>query len=285
MRVLVLGASGMLGTDIMASPPDGITPIAGGLGDERVDITVPADVSRALDATRPDWVINCAAYTKVDVAEREPERAYAVNATGVLNVAAECAQRGVRIVHFSTDYVFDGANSASYGEDEPTRPLNVYGASKLAGERALLESGARALVIRTQWLFGRAGQSFPRSMWRRARTAAPVRVVNDQWGRPTYTGHLAKWTWALVLDGASGIYHAANAGIATWFDVARAVYAAEGVEQLVEPCTTVEYPTPARRPRFSVLDTAKLARRIGPIEDWQPALAEAIQAFRVESPS
>jgi dTDP-4-dehydrorhamnose reductase len=161
-----------------------------------------------------------------------------------------------------------------YREDDETSPINAYGLTKFRGEQELSASGARALIIRTQWLFGRAGRSFPRTMWERATKGLTTRVVNDQTGRPTYSRDLAEWTWKLVAQQAEGIFHAANAGTATWFDVASRVFDRVGLDYLVTPSTTVDNPTPARRPAYSVLDTTKLEQAVGLLRSWQDALDE-----------
>jgi len=273
MRVLIFGAAGMLGTDLCATAPRGTSVVALDIGD--VDITDRAQVASALDDARADWVINAAAYTAVDRAESERPVAEAVNGVAPGHIAGEAARRGVAMVHFSTDYVFAGTASAPYSEGDPVAPVNAYGESKLHGEQAVLSSGAHALVLRTQWLFGRAGKSFPRTMWERATAGLPTRVVNDQTGRPTYTRDLADATWRLVAQRASGIVHATNGGGATtWFEFAREVFARAGAAALLSPCATADYPTPARRPAYSALCTTRLEGLLaGPLPDWRDGLA------------
>ncbi len=271
MRVLLLGAGGMLAHDLIAhAPPDvALTP----LGRAELDVTDQAALARAIRDLGPAVVINAAGYTRVDEAEKERELAFAVNgvAPGAIGRAAAAARASV--VHFSTDYVFDGEAGAAYREEDPPHPLNVYGESKLEGERTLAASGADHLIIRTQWLFGGCGRSFPRTMWERATQHLPTRVVADQTGRPTYTVDLARVTWRVALQGVRGLLHAANAGVATWYDVARRVFAAAGAEHLVVPCTTTDFPTPARRPAWSVLDSTRLDRLLGvSLPDWEDAL-------------
>jgi len=272
MRVLIFGAAGMLGSDLCSAAPEGVTPIPLDIAD--VDITERSQVAAALDDARPDWVINAAAYTAVDRAEAERSVAHAVNALGARHVAEAAASRRVGIVHFSTDYVFAGTTTRPYHESDPVAPVNAYGESKLRGEEAVLGSGAHALVVRTQWLFGRAGKSFPRTMWERAAAHLPTRVVNDQIGRPTYTRDLASATWRLVDERTSGIVHVTNGGApATWYEVARAVFERAGVPSLVTPCSTADFPTPARRPPYSVLSTARLEHLLGaPLPDWRDGL-------------
>lgn len=272
MRVLILGSAGMLGTDLCSTAPDGAAVVALDIAD--VDISDRAQVARALDEARPDWVINAAAYTAVDRAETERARAEAVNALGPRHIAVEAARRRIAVAHFSTDYVFDGSARTAYREDDPVAPVNAYGESKLGGEQAVLSSGARSLILRTQWLFGRTGRSFPRTMWDRATARMPTRVVDDQIGRPTYTRDLAAATWQLLARGVTGIVHVTNGGDpTTWYELARQVFARAGAESLVSACTTADFPTPARRPSYSVLSTDRLEHLLSvPLPDWHDAL-------------
>ncbi len=311
MKILLLGAGGMLARDIIGQAPRACEVIPQTRGE--LDITDTGAVNRAIRDIRPDAIINAAAYTNVDGAERERDLAFAVNgdAPGFIGSAAKAL--GVQVIHYSTDYVFDGSSREPYGEDESTSPIGVYGASKLRGEHRLLDSGAGALIIRTQWLFGIAGPSFPRTMWKRATSGEATRAVDDQTGRPTYTVDLARatWGWGLLADGrADGktgstgqqgtawggleqpgavwgrpgqqgaeIVHMANSGTATWYDVAKRVFEAAGRPELLEPCSSAEYPTPARRPAWSVLATKKYEEIVGePLPAWE----DAIDRFLVE---
>lgn len=277
MKVLLLGARGMLGTDLAASAPPGTTIV--GADVDTLDITDRRQVAAALDRERPAWVVNAAAYTAVDRAEQERALAFSVNGDAVATIAAECAARDVGVVHYGTDYVFDGNGTRPWREDDPVAPLNAYGESKRAGEAALLASGARHLMLRTQWLYGLHGKSFPRTMWERARAGQATRVVNDQHGSPTYTVDLARATWALVAGGATGLLHVTNEGACTWFDVAAAVFAAAGRPELLSPCTSADYPTPARRPAYSVLDGTRLRQAGVAMRDWREALGEFVAAL------
>jgi len=274
-RVLLLGEAGMLGQDLQSTaPPQNAVLTATHTLGGRFDITDRDSVIAALDVTRPHCIINAAAFTNVDNAEHETQRALAVNATALGFLGDQCVVRGLRIVHFSTDYVFPGDGHRPYREDDPVEPINAYGLTKLKGEKALAASGARALIVRTQWLFGRGGRSFPRTMRDRAKAGQPTRVVDDQVGRPTYSRDLAGWTWTLIERQAEGVIHAANAGPATWFDVAAHVFERLGTSHLLSRCSTADYPTPARRPQYSVLDTAKLEREVGAPRPWREALDE-----------
>lgn len=281
MKVVVLGRRGMLGTDLVALAPPTVTVEA--FARSEVDVTNDNDVERMLRESAPEIVINATAFTQVDRAEVESEHAFAVNAYAVRDLAMRCARRGIRVVHFSTDYVFDGASTHPYGEDDPTAPVNVYGASKLAGERALRASGASHLLLRTSWLFGENGQSFPRTMWQRAAAHRTTRVVNDQLGRPTYTHDLAQATWAAIAGGLTGTYHAANEGEASWFDVAFRIFGSVGAGDGLQACSTAEYPTQARRPGYSVLGTDKLRREGIMLPTWANALDRFIEVLRGEA--
>ncbi len=270
-RVLLLGAGGMLGHDLVATAPPEVTLVP--LSRAQLDITQGDAVAATLGEVRPDVVINAAAYTAVDRAESERDIAMRVNGAAVGELGRLAREAWARVVHFSTDYVFDGTATQPYSETSAANPVNAYGASKLAGERALAASGATYLLIRTQWLFGAHGKSFPRTMWERARARAASRVVCDQFGRPTYSVDLARATWQLVTGDVTGVIHVANAGIATWYDVAKRVYAACGVAELVQPCRTEEFPTPARRPLRAVLDTGRAEQVLGgPLPKWEDAV-------------
>ena len=277
----------MLARDLIREAPGGHDIVGRDIDD--FDITDPDAVHNAVREIRPDLIVNAAAYTNVDGAESESDVAFAVNgdALGFIGNAAKAL--GVPVIHYSTDYVFDGSSREPYGEDESTSPMGVYGASKLQGEQRLAESGAASLIIRTQWLFGIAGPSFPRTMWKRATSGEATRVVDDQTGRPTYTVDLARATWGglgqpeaawsnLWQPGAE-IVHIANGGTATWYDVAKRVFEAAGRPELLEPCSSAEYPTPARRPPWSVLSTEKYEEMVGePLPAWE----HAIDRFLVE---
>ena len=271
----------MLGTDLAATAPAHVT--VTGLGIEELDITDHAALEATLDRAQPHWVVNATAYTAVDRAETEREVAFAVNGEAVAALARWCATRDVGLVHYGTDYVFDGNGTRPWREDDATAPLNAYGESKLAGERAVLSSGGRHLMLRTQWLYGLHGKSFPRTMWERARAGQATRVVSDQHGSPTYTVDLAHATWSLVAQGATGLFHVTNAGEATWYDMAARVFAAVGRPELLSACATSDYPTPARRPAHSVLDGAKLRAAGVAMRPWSEALDDFLSAIRRSS--
>jgi len=285
MRVLLLGAGGMLARDLLATKPGGVTIIPAVRAD--LDITNAVAVASRVSAERPDLILNAAAYTAVDKAEQDSDATFRVNGEAVGELGRIAAQERIMVVHFSTDYVFDGSSGAPYPEDALTNPINVYGASKLAGEEALRRSSVEYLLIRTQWLFGVAGRSFPRTMWERATAGIPSRVVCDQVGRPTHTLDLAHATWRLISLKKEGIIHVANAGTATWYDVAKRVYSAANAANLLEPCSSAELPAAARRPVRSALDTTQLERILGgPLPCWEDAIDQFLTDLRaLKTPS
>ena len=271
MRVLLVGAGGMLATDLVRTQPADVELDARDL--HQLDITNADSIAASVADVRPDWILNASGYTAVDRAESERDLATAVNGIGPGLLGDAAKRAGARVAHVSTDYVFAGDGKRPYREEDPVAPLNAYGATKLEGERRLRDSGARALIVRTQWLFGVNGPSFPKTMTARARAKQAARVVDDQTGRLTYTRDLASVLWRLIQGRAEGMWHAANSGEITWYDVARWIFEQEGVPHLLTRCTTADYPTPAKRPAYSVLDTTKLERHLGgPLPSWKDAL-------------
>lgn len=284
MRVMLLGATGMLGRDLAATAPSTVhvTP----LSRAELDITDAQALARAVRKIEPDVIMNAAAYTLVDRAESERRLAFLVNSDGVGAIGDTAMAIGAVVVHFSSDYVFDGTSDRPYREDAPTNPVNAYGESKLAGEARLAQSGADYLLVRTQWLFGVNGRSFPRTMWERARRGEATRVVADQIGRPTYATDLAAGVWRLLAGGARGVFHLTNAGSATWHDVAQRIFSALGPSHLLSACTSADYPTPARRPRYSVLDTRKAEQTLcGALAPWAEALDRFLHQLDATQPA
>lgn len=287
IRAVVFGALGMLGRDVVAAAAEGIEVVTHDLD---CDITDPAAVKRVLRDVQPGVVINCAAYTAVDKAEQEPESARLVNGVGPGLIGREAAKQDTFVVHFSTDYVFDGAASRAYTEEDPPHPLGVYGTSKLEGERALAATGADHVIVRTAWLYGWHGRSFPRTMWQRASGGEPTRVVSDQYGRPTSTRDLARATWQIIAKRCHrtrplpALLHVTNTGApTTWHGIAERVFKRLGQQELLTPCESADYPTAARRPAYSVLETARLAEALGPLPSWQTALDQFLDLLAAES--
>jgi dTDP-4-dehydrorhamnose reductase len=275
-RWLVTGAGGMLGRDLVSAL--GSAEVIG-LDRAALDITDRAAVLAAVRELRPDVVVNCAAWTAVDDAETNEEAALALNGSGVAHLAAACAGTGARLVQVSTDYVFDGAAGEPWAEDDKPSPRNAYGRTKLAGERAVPVDG---YIVRTAWTYGAHGPSFVRTMLRLAAGDGPVNVVNDQHGQPTWTVDVARQIILLVNSGAApGIYHATADGTATWFDLAREVFALSGADaSRVLPCSSAEYPRPAPRPAWSVLGHDAWTRAgLAPIGDWRASLRVALPAL------
>ena len=227
----------------------------------------------AIKATAPDVVINCAAWTRVDAAEDHEDEAEAVNGTGAGIVAAECAAAGVRLCHMSTDYVFDGTATEPIDEDAAPNPRSAYGRTKLHGEEAVRAACADHLIVRTSWLYGRRGPNFILTMLRLGAERSEVRVVDDQRGAPTWSGHLAPAVLRLNDIAPPGTYHLSNSGITTWHDLAVAAIRARGLATDVVAIATAEYPTPASRPAYSVLDNRRW-RELGepPLPTWQEGL-------------
>lgn len=271
---VVVGADGMLGRASLALLERRGLP-ARGLVFPEVDLTDPATVERALSGP-VRAVLNCAAYTDVDGAEANESLAHAVNGRGVAHLVARCDALGAPLVHFSTDYVFDGRGSAPYPTDHPVAPLNAYGRSKRAGEEALLASAGPHLLIRTSWLYAPWGKNFVLTIAKLAAERPELKVVDDQRGRPTSAEHLAEVSLALLEQGARGIFHVADGGECTWFELAREIAARVAPSCRVLPCTTAEFPRPARRPSYSVLDLSAVEARVGPMGDWREHVAEAL---------
>jgi dTDP-4-dehydrorhamnose reductase len=266
--ILVVGANGMLGRDLLTILPGELR----GVDIGEIDITSPDSVRTVLLTLKPDVVVNVAAYTDVDGCETKRDLAGAVNGDGVGHLARVSADIGVKLVQISTDYVFDGGKGSPYLEDDQTGPLSVYGHSKLLGEQNA-RLNPDHLIIRTQWLYGLHGKNFVETMLQLATVRTELSVVDDQIGSPTWTVDLARAIRALIEAGARGTYHAANAGFCSWNDFARAIFAEAGVNITVKPMTTTELNRPAPRPLYSTLDCGKLARDTGfTPQGWREAL-------------
>lgn len=260
VRVLVTGAGGQVGRALRELAPASFSVSA--LTHAELDITDEAAVRRALERLQPQWIVNAAAYTAVDKAESASDAAQALNATAVGYLARGAAAIAARLMQLSTDFVFDGCACVPYETNATTAPLGAYGATKLAGEYQALESGAQAIVVRTSWVYAAYGQNFVRTMLRIMAERAQVEVVCDQTGSPTWATGLAQVLWQLLaLDAAAGIYHWCDAGVASWYDFAVAIQEdglARGLLRRkcdVLPIRSRQYPTPARRPSYSVLDS------------------------------
>ena len=287
-RFLLFGGDGQLGRELQSvADRNGTSLVA--LGRRNGDITRQMDVGRALRQFAPDIVVNAAAYTKVDAAESEREVAWKVNCVGAGVVAAECAAARVPLIHVSTDYVFDGSKSAAYTEDDAVAPLGSYGGSKEAGERAVREAWAEHLIVRTAWVYGSHGANFLKTVMRLARERDVLRIVSDQIGNPTATEDLATailvaGNGALASGGPWGTYHFAGSGDASWHEFAIEIVAAQsrwtGRHPVVTAIPTSDYPTPAKRPANSRLDSGRFAATFGvralPWRSRIPPVVEAV---------
>ncbi|NYF91215.1 dTDP-4-dehydrorhamnose reductase [Tunturiibacter empetritectus] len=295
-RILLTGASGQVGGELLQtlkSLGDVVAPER-----EMMDLANAVSVRETIRAIRPRWIVNPGAYTAVDKAESEPEMANAINAEAVRVIGEEARALGAGVVHFSTDYVFDGLGNRPYLETDAAEPGSVYGASKLAGERALAESGAGHMIFRTSWVYGGRGRNFLLTILKLASERETLRIVNDQHGAPTWSRDLARMTAHVIgrveataettglersIEDASGIYHAAGCGETTWFE-----FAAEALQlrremepgvqfATVEAISTAQYPTPARRPLNSRLNCSKLRERFSwSMMDWRQSLREVL---------
>lgn len=306
-KILLTGGSGQVGWSLKSLLP--------AFGDvyaperSELDLTSAESIRNAIRVHRPRWIVNPAAYTAVDKAETEPELAYAVNRDAVEVMAEEAKGIGAAVIHYSTDYVFDGASDTPYVEDDPTHPLGVYGRSKLEGEQALAASGAPYLIFRTSWVYGSRGKNFLLTILKLARERDELRIVSDQHGAPTSCGDLARMTTqvmqelqagaqahgnpiAEIIAPLSGVYHACNSGDTTWYGFAveavrqaRSKQVAANYASLL-PITTAEYPTPARRPQSSRLNCEKLSRVFSAkMRPWPSALADVLSELGLERAS
>lgn len=280
LRVLLLGADGMLGRAWHELA-------------EREGVVVQTRVFPAFDLTHRehvdalplrhvDVVVNCTGWTDVDGAEAREADATALNGDGVGRLAEGCCAAGCVLVHYSTDYVFSGDATAPYPVDHPRAPLNAYGRSKAVGEARIEASGVSHLLLRTSWLYAPWGNNFVRTMARLGRSKASLSVVDDQRGRPTSAEHLAKASLDLVRKGARGTLHVTDGGECTWYELARAVVEQIHAACVVSPCTTAEFPRPARRPAYSVLDLGPTEALLGPMPPWQQHVASVVTRLPVE---
>ena len=281
MRVAVIGSTGQLGQDLLRIFGDE----AVGFAHEDLDVKDEAGVVSALRSAEPDWVLNTAAFHRVDDCELDPTTSFAVNATGALNVARAAVDLGSGVVFYSTDYVFGGEGRERdhpYEEGDTPYPLSVYGTSKVAGEQLVMQANERHLVVRSAGLYGtatsRKGWTFPELMINKARSEGAVRVVTDQVLSPTFTKDLAEKTKELIEHDAAGLFHLTNAGECSWFEFAREAFDIAGVEAEMEPVDSAQFKQRARRPPYSALDTTRLeAVGLGPMRSWKEALNDYLQ--------
>jgi dTDP-4-dehydrorhamnose reductase len=295
-RILLTGATGQVGGELVET----LKPLGEVVAPARteMDLANAASVRQTIRSVRPRWIVNPGAYTAVDKAESEPELAYAINAEAVRVIGQEAEAIGAGVIHFSTDYVFDGSRSAPYSETDATGPVSVYGASKLAGEMVLTESGVGHLIFRTSWVYGARGKNFLLTILKLARDRETLSVVADQRGAPTWSRDLAKMTAEVigqcevgargrelpdVLGDLGGIYHAAGAGETTWYGFAAEAVRLQGEQQpgvrfaTIKTITTAEYPTPAKRPANSRMNCDRLKEQFGwEMMDWRDSLPKVL---------
>lgn len=290
VKVLITGAAGQVGSELVKLAPVGFEVV--GYKSNELDITNAQQVQQIVAEQAPAIIINAAAYTAVDKAESEAERAYAVNETGVNNLAQAALALNIPVFHISTDYVFDGTATEPYKETDPVGPTDVYGASKLAGEQALANSGVKHIILRTSWVFGAEGNNFVKTMLRLGKERDTLGVVADQHGCPTSAASIANVLWQLAQKYTEegelswGIYHFSNAPATTWYGFACEIFkqaVAAGVLEkapVVNPIKTSDYPTPAKRPHYSVMDNSKVKKIFGSvIPCWENTLKQCLGDF------
>lgn len=290
-NVLVTGANGQLGKELQfltdIDPNDNFKFFFA--DSSMLDITDAAAVDEYVKHNSIRYIVNCAAYTAVDKAEDDADRCFAVNRDGVANLGKAAAKHNAKVIHVSTDYVFDGTATIPYTEDMPTSPQSVYGKSKREGEIALLEACPDSIIIRTSWLYSQFGNNFVKTMLKLGRERSELNVVADQTGTPTNAADLAAAIakilhYSVANDFKSGIYHYSNEGVTTWYDFTKAIHREAGIETCeVKPITTDQYPTRATRPKYSVLDKTKIKAAFGiAIPHWQTSLAVCVQSILKE---
>jgi dTDP-4-dehydrorhamnose reductase len=275
ITILVTGASGQLGQELIRINNDERYQIVG-FDRRQLDVTNLAQCRETLASVCPDSVIHTGAYTAVDKAEAEPDEAYRVNAVGTRNLALATREHGIKLCYVSTDYVFDGTAVLPYNEYDNTNPQSVYGKSKRAGEVLVQSLSNHYFIVRTSWVYGKHGNNFVKTMLRLASERNSVSVVHDQIGSPTYTYDLGRFIIELVQTEAYGIYHASNTGTCTWYEFAKAIFDESHISMQTEPCTTEQYPRPAPRPAYSVMDHSAIRQNgLTDLRPWR----EGLKAF------
>jgi dTDP-4-dehydrorhamnose reductase len=282
-RILVTGANGQLGMelrDLSATFPDYEFLFFGKDDFSIVDGDAAEEIMVKL---APQFLINCAAYTAVDKAEQDRELAYSINASAVGLLAELCSRHHCKFIHISTDYVFNGAASSPLNESHPVAPVNYYGETKLAGEKLALQKNPGSVIIRTAWVYSAHGKNFVKTMLRLMTEKPEISVVSDQKGTPTYAADLARAIMHIIASGhwIPGIYHYSNEGQTTWFSFASQIKELAGIECQIHPISTARFPTPAKRPAYSVLDKSKIKNTYAlPIRDWESALRACLSALK-----
>lgn len=286
MKILLTGKNGQVGSALQRSLPELGDVIA--LDRSQLDLSQPDSIREAVRAAQPDVIVNAAAYTAVDQAESDEAAAFAVNRDGPAILAEEAAKRGALLVHFSTDYVFDGEKESPYVETDAPNPLSVYGRSKLLGENAIRTAGCRHLILRTSWVYAAAGKNFVLTMLRLARAGRPLRVVDDQIGAPTSNLMIAAActdviSHALSATSLNGVFHMSARGETSWYRFAREIFREVGMDVALTPIRSSEYPSAARRPNNSILDNAVLERQFGlRLPPWEIGMREILAKIELQ---
>lgn len=281
MHVVIVGGSGLLGSEVVQAAHYRGWEIEVPRRSE-LDITDDRSITAYFLHVQPDWIINCAAYTAVDDAESDKDKAYQLNAFGPYWLGRVAQWTDARILQISTDFVFDGEKREPYTEDDAPNPQTVYGASKLQGETSLMDARPQSIIVRTAWLFGAGGKCFPRTIIEAAKAGKPLRVVDDQVGSPTYTQDLAAAITHLVeLNPDAGVYNIVNSNVASWHQLATATLAAADIEAEVVPVKSSEFPRPAKRPAYSVLSTEKYqSLGLSPLPNWADAVRRYVPELK-----
>ncbi|KOP73428.1 dTDP-4-dehydrorhamnose reductase [Priestia megaterium] len=278
-KVLITGANGQLGKELVELFTEKGFEVYG-FGRDKMDITNQVQVQEIIGAVKPDIVIHSAAHTKVDLAESEPDQAFLINAYGTRNVAVAAEAVGAKLVYVSTDYVFDGTTNKPYNEFSPTSPLGVYGKSKLAGEQFVRDLHSKFFIVRTSWVYGKYGANFVKTMLKLGEERKELSVVSDQIGCPTYTLDLANAILELINSEKYGIYHISNSGSCSWYELAKEIFKEAKMEIKVIPCTTAEFPRPAARPAYSVLEHMSIElNQFSSIRSWKKGLSAFIKSY------
>jgi dTDP-4-dehydrorhamnose reductase len=280
MKILLLGHKGMLGADLLAQMR--LHHEVVGMDKEEINITSADECAKAVAETKPQIIINAAAYTDVNGCETEKEKCFAVNAEAVKNIAEASRIKDIRIVHFSTDYVFNGRGKSPYKEDNECDPINTYGASKLAGEKYLQTLAKNYIIIRTAWLYGANGKNFVRTILEKAKNTPKLTVVDDQLGSPTHTKDLAAAVDHLLEKNAQGIFHVTNRGSCSWYQFAVKILQEAGIDDVeVSPIKSDQFPSPAKRPAYSVMSMQKFIETTGKaMQPWQLGLQDYLEIIK-----
>lgn len=278
-KILVIGSRGQLGNELQDLAKEYPSFRFSFYDVAEMDIVNKELVDEGIRTLKPDYLINCAAYTAVDKAETEKDLAFAINSDAVKNLALACKANGVKFMHISTDYVFDGTAQEPYSEDNPVNPTNVYGLSKLKGEQQASRNDKDVIIIRTAWVYSTYGNNFVKTMLRLMKTKPEISVVADQEGSPTYAHDLAAAILHIISSGkwVPGIYHFTNEGVISWFDFAGEIKNLSGSSCIIHPITTEQYPTPATRPKYSVLDKTKIQQTFDvKLKSWKESLRKCL---------